>query len=326
MAVSARTLDLTQHPLGAIVPPMTDGEFRDLVVSVRTHGVQEPCLLLLDGQVLDGWHRYRAAREADARVETEDYGGDDPLGVVMRANAVRRHLTPRQRADLFVAARKALEAAGAKRRDANRPEREVGTNVPTSSDTARWHCSQCAHLNSGGLQCAECGHVPAWATQRQAEASEHQPSNETLPEIRQRQTTPSNREVAAALGVSHTTVDRAEQRLQADPAAPAAPREAPKRPSTVERLTAESEQLRQDLVVARQERDAARSKARLLEQQASPNAQARLAEWNNQRAEIRSLKAENSQARIRFEDTVRKVRATNRALQTEIRRLTGRAA
>ena len=117
MAVPARSLALTQHPLGALVPPMTDGEFRDLLASVRQHGLQEPCLLLYEGQVLDGWHRYRAAREVDARVETKDYGGDDPLGVVMRANAVRRHLTPRQRADLFVAARKALEAAGATRRD-----------------------------------------------------------------------------------------------------------------------------------------------------------------------------------------------------------------
>ena len=61
-AVSARTLDLTQHPLGALVPAMTDTEFRDLVTSVRQHGVQEPCLLLYEGQVLDGWHRDRGRR------------------------------------------------------------------------------------------------------------------------------------------------------------------------------------------------------------------------------------------------------------------------
>ena len=320
VAVPARTLDLTQHPLGALVPPMTDAEFRELIASVRQHGVQDPCLLLLDGQVLDGWHRYRAAREADARVLTEDYGGDDPLGVVMRANAVRRHLTPRERADLFVAARQALEAAGARRRDANRPEREVGTNVPTSSDTERWHCGPCGHFNSGGLQCAACGHVPTWAKKRLAKTDDQAPA-EALPEIRQPQTTPSNREAAAALGVSHATVNRAEQRLQAeaDPEAPAVPRAAPARPSNVEQLEATIEQLRQDNTVLRQARDAAQAENRLLKDAASPSTQVHLRELTGQRARIEALQAEHSQLRIRYEDTIRRLRA-------EIRQLTkGRA-
>ncbi len=182
---------------------------------------------------------------------TEEYLGDDPLGVVMRVNAVRRHLTPRQRADLFVAARQALEAAGVRRRDANRPEREVGTNVPTSSDTERWHCGPCGHLNSGGLQCAACGHVPTWAKKRLAKTDD-QAAAEALPEIRQRQTTPSNREGAQLIGVSPDTVDRAEQRLQVDPEASAATRAVPARPSKVEQLEATIEQLRQDNTVLRQ--------------------------------------------------------------------------
>ena len=195
-------------------------------------------------------------------------------------------------------------------------------DAPLPDEATQWHCSQCTHLNSGGLQCAECGHVPAWAKQRQAEASEHQPSNETVPEIRHRQTTPSNREVAAAIGVSPDTVDRAEQRLQAeaDPEAPA-PREATARPSTVDRLTAENEQLRQDLVMARQERDAAQAKNRLLKDAASPSTQVHLRELHNKDAEIRSLKAETSQVRIRYEDTIRRLRAEIRALKAEIERL-----
>ena len=282
MAVPARTLDLAQHALGALVPAMTEAELSDLVASVRKHGVQEPCILLLDGQVLDGWHRYRAAVEADARVETEDYLGDDPLGVVMRANAVRRHLTPQQRADLFVAARKALEDAGARRRDANRPAREVGRNRPTSAGA-------------------------------ESEVGRFLPTSIT---------TPSNREGAAAVGVSHDTVNRAEERLQAksDPDADAATRDAaaalkPKRPSKTEQLQAEIEQLNQDVTLWRQRAEAAESKARLLEEQASPNAQARLAEWNNQRAEIQGLKAELATQRTRYEDTIRRLRAEIRDLK-----------
>ena len=152
--------------------------------------------------------------------------------------------------------------------------------------------------------------MPAWATQRQAEA------NDDATHDASSRTTPSNRELARDLGVSSKTVDRAEQRLQAeaDPEAPAQ-REATARPSKVEQLETTIEQLHQDLVVARQERDAAQAENRLLKDAASPSTQVHLRELHNKDAEIRSLKAETSQVRIRYEDTIRRLRVEIRQLK-----------
>lgn len=277
---------LTQHPLGRLLRPYSASEYDELLASVRVHGLQDPRVLLFEGQVLDGWHRYRAAVEAGQPSVTETYDGDDPVGVVMRANAVRRHLTPTERAAAFVAARAALEAAGASRRQDGRP-REHKTK---QSDKP--------------------------IKNQRDKTGPNGPVSET----------PSNTEGAQQIGVGRKTVDRAEQaRSTTTTRVTATPTKKKTRPSKTEQLTAEMEQLSQDVTLWRQRAEAAESKARLLEQQASPNAQARLAEWNNQRAEIQGLTAELSQTRTRDQDTIRRLRAEIRVLKEEIRRLTGRA-
>ena len=76
----------------------------ELVADIKSHGVREP-IILLDGAVLDGWHRYQAAIEAGVPVGTVQFDGDDPVGHVISANAHRRHATKLAIAKAVVACR-----------------------------------------------------------------------------------------------------------------------------------------------------------------------------------------------------------------------------
>ena len=54
---------MKQHPLSAAFPAMDAEEFSELVEDVRKNGLRTP-ILIMDGMVLDGWHRYTACRAA----------------------------------------------------------------------------------------------------------------------------------------------------------------------------------------------------------------------------------------------------------------------
>jgi ParB-like chromosome segregation protein Spo0J len=92
----------TVHHLATLVPEMLPDEYRALVADVRAHGLLEP-IVLFQGQVLDGRHRYRACLETGTESRFKPFEGDDPLGFVVSANLQRRHLTSSQRAVLALA-------------------------------------------------------------------------------------------------------------------------------------------------------------------------------------------------------------------------------
>ena len=96
---------LERHSLSAAWGDMLEDQYRDFVESVKEHGVTDPLIVLLDGKVLDGWHRHRAAVEVgiDQELVCKEFLGDDPVGYVIRRNGDRRHLTPGQRAACVVA-------------------------------------------------------------------------------------------------------------------------------------------------------------------------------------------------------------------------------
>ena len=96
---------LERHPLSALWGDMPEWEYEEFVESVQEHGFADPYVWLLDGQVLDGWHRYRTAQELS---KTEglifrSWDGGDPVQYVIRKNLHRRHLTASQRAAMVVA-------------------------------------------------------------------------------------------------------------------------------------------------------------------------------------------------------------------------------
>lgn len=85
-----------QHPLSAAFPAMSPADFDSLRDSIANIGVQNP-ITVLDGMVLDGWHRYTAA--TDLGMACPEVGLDpatDPRDFVLAQNKARRHVTQAQ--------------------------------------------------------------------------------------------------------------------------------------------------------------------------------------------------------------------------------------
>lgn len=96
-------MELTQHPLSAAFPAMSADDFQALKDDIESNGQREP-VIVLDGMVLDGWHRYRACTELGLKVTQFTFpAGDDPVAFVLSHNLHRRHLTASQRAAAVVA-------------------------------------------------------------------------------------------------------------------------------------------------------------------------------------------------------------------------------
>jgi len=110
------------HPFANIFPLLENTDLGDLAKDIAAYGLREK-VKLLDGQILDGRNRYRAA--ISARVLNGDDGAEDhpafferfvreldgdPLAYVISRNLKRRHLNESQRA--FVAAKLATLQQG----------------------------------------------------------------------------------------------------------------------------------------------------------------------------------------------------------------------
>jgi hypothetical protein len=90
--------EYVQHPLSAAFPPMTDGALMMLRDSIENIGVQN-AVVIFEGKVIDGWHRYCVAREIGASCPTEQLPADvDPRAFVLAQNRARRHLNAGQMA------------------------------------------------------------------------------------------------------------------------------------------------------------------------------------------------------------------------------------
>ena len=96
---------LKPHTLCSVWPQMTAAEKHDLIEDIKLNSVLEP-VVLFDGQILDGFHRYNAALKAGVPCKTRVYDGDDPAGFVISRNAKRRHLRKRELAIAVATCRK----------------------------------------------------------------------------------------------------------------------------------------------------------------------------------------------------------------------------
>lgn len=96
------TQNLQQHPLSAAFPAMSGLDLQNLAEDIQENGQREPGVLL-DGKVLDGWHRYLACVQAGIQFKAKDFEGGDPVRFVLSRNLHRRHLSASQRAVSIVA-------------------------------------------------------------------------------------------------------------------------------------------------------------------------------------------------------------------------------
>lgn len=87
------------HPLASMFPPMTSAEFSALVEDIRQHGQKEP-VLLFEGLVVDGRHRWSACAALGIDPESVEWDGDEESLIrhIISTNLHRRHLSPTDRA------------------------------------------------------------------------------------------------------------------------------------------------------------------------------------------------------------------------------------
>jgi ParB-like nuclease domain len=86
---------LTAHPVAKLFPDMSEADFAALVEDIRQHGVKLP-VLVYEGQILDGRHRYQACQKLGVPCPTVTWNGRDPWWEVQSRNLVRRHLSKEQ--------------------------------------------------------------------------------------------------------------------------------------------------------------------------------------------------------------------------------------
>lgn len=91
--------EYTQHPVALALMPggMDDTEFDAFCADVEERGILFPASLY-EGMVLDGWHRYRAAKRTGSELKFVEYKGKDPAGYIASCNVLRRKLSSLQRA------------------------------------------------------------------------------------------------------------------------------------------------------------------------------------------------------------------------------------
>ena len=116
---------------------MPADDFAELVEDVKAHGVRQP-VTIYEGKVLDGWHRYRAARSAGVDCPMEDFTGDDPVAFVTSLNAHRRHYTTaKQRAKYLLKARGWAEVGINQHPDPERVPQGDRPPPPTTAEVAK---------------------------------------------------------------------------------------------------------------------------------------------------------------------------------------------
>lgn len=87
------------HELALVFPPMSEPEFAAFKEDIREQGQQES-IVLYEGKILDGLHRYRACRELGREPHVVRFEGNPRAAaqLVLGRNFHRRHLTTSQRA------------------------------------------------------------------------------------------------------------------------------------------------------------------------------------------------------------------------------------
>ena len=133
------------HPLADCWPLLGALEFMELRASIKLSGVREP-VVLYEGKILDGRHRYDAAWVENVTCPTVVYEGDDPVQFVVDRNAHRRHLT---KTEIAVAVVKMNECA-----TGGRPRKSKVTKAKAPPKTNK-DLAKMADVSSGTVRRAK---------------------------------------------------------------------------------------------------------------------------------------------------------------------------
>lgn len=140
-------MEYQAHELSLAFPDMAPDQYRRLVEDIRVHGLHHR-IVLFEGAILDGRHRYRACLETGVLPRFKEFDGTDPVAYVTSENAARRHLTPSQIAHAIAAmkpyeerkARERMAAGGGDKRagiaDLQHPVADTGRAVDKLAEKA----------------------------------------------------------------------------------------------------------------------------------------------------------------------------------------------
>jgi len=99
-----RTTELCEHEQVGLVPPALPDDFAALLEDIRQHGIRNPLDITRDGRILDGRHRFRAARSLKMAAVPVRFVSPrdelDPESFILRSALRVKHLTDDQRAVL----------------------------------------------------------------------------------------------------------------------------------------------------------------------------------------------------------------------------------
>jgi ParB-like chromosome segregation protein Spo0J len=115
---------------------MAPDQYRRLADDIKAHGLHHP-IVLFDGAILDGRHRYRACVEVGVEPRFTTFDGADPVAYVTSENAARRHLTPSQIAHAVAAMKPYEERKARERQIAAGTANVTGKSVSIESDKGR---------------------------------------------------------------------------------------------------------------------------------------------------------------------------------------------
>lgn len=123
---------LDRHELSAIFGDMPDEDYAALLVSVETDGFIDNVVRIYEGQILDGWHRYRAANELNLlrklrfkQWHEDEHRDGDPRVFVYGRNQHRRHYSAAQRAQVAVAFNERFGHGGDRKSDESKHQNGV---------------------------------------------------------------------------------------------------------------------------------------------------------------------------------------------------------
>ena len=117
---------------------MSAEDFQALVDDIDNNGQREP-VMIYEGMVLDGWHRYQACTSLGMEPTKFEFQGDDPVAFVLSQNLHRRHLSASQRAAAVVSCTQWRPVGKAKPETISglKTEKEMAKTAGTSDRTIR---------------------------------------------------------------------------------------------------------------------------------------------------------------------------------------------
>ncbi len=136
------------HPLAEAIPAMSDAEYNELNDDIKANGLLPP-IVVFEGLILDGRHRYKACGELGIKDKIKNFAGDAnaALAYVISANLKRRNLTKSRRA--------AAAAKLATMRQGERTDLEPSANLPKVSQADAAAAMQVSERSIGQVNAIE---------------------------------------------------------------------------------------------------------------------------------------------------------------------------